>query len=65
MPTEVRLPELGENITAGDVVKILVKAGDVIEKDQPILELETDKASFDVPTPVAGTVARIDVKEGG
>lgn len=65
MATEVRLPELGENITAGDVVRVLVKAGDVIEKDQALLELETDKASFDVPSPVAGTVRRVDVQEGG
>ncbi|MCZ7556712.1 MAG: 2-oxo acid dehydrogenase subunit E2 [Bacteroidia bacterium] len=64
MATEVKLPELGENITAGDVVRVLVKAGDVIEKDQPLIELETDKASFDVPSPVAGTIARIDVTEG-
>ena len=46
MPTELRLPELGENITAGDVVRILVKPGDGITKDQPVLELETDKATI-------------------
>jgi pyruvate dehydrogenase E2 component (dihydrolipoamide acetyltransferase) len=65
MSTEIRLPELGENITEGDVVRILVKQGDVVEKEQPLLELETDKASFDVPSPVAGVVTSIDVSEGG
>ena len=49
MPTEFKLPELGENITAGDVVRVLVSAGDTIAKDQPVLELETDKATIEVP----------------
>ena len=56
MPTELRLPELGENVTAGDVVRILVKPGDGITKDQPVLELETDKATIEVPSSLAGTV---------
>ena len=38
--TEFKIPELGENVSAGDVVRVLVKAGDTIEKDQPVLELE-------------------------
>src|SRR3954467_242614 len=64
MPTEFRLPELGENVTAGDVVRILVKAGDAIAKDQPVLELETDKATIEVPSSVAGTVKDVKVKQG-
>src|SRR5262245_19409335 len=56
MPTEFKIPELGENVTAGDVVRVLVKAGDAIEKDQPVLELETDKATIEVPSSVSGTV---------
>ncbi len=64
MPTEVKLPELGENITAGDVVKVLVSVGDAVAVDQPLLELETDKASFDVPSPVAGKVSKVMVEEG-
>ena len=64
MSTEVKLPELGENITAGDVVKVLVAVGDTVAIDQPLLELETDKASFDVPSPVAGTVSKVNVEEG-
>ncbi len=58
------LPELGENIAAGDVLRILVKAGDTIAKDQPVLELETDKATIEVPSSVAGRVTDVKVKPG-
>src|SRR3954470_11522944 len=58
------LPELGEQIEAGDVLRVLVKAGDTIARDQPILELETDKATIEVPSSVAGTVKEIKVKAG-
>jgi pyruvate dehydrogenase E2 component (dihydrolipoamide acetyltransferase) len=64
MPTEFKLPELGENITAGDVVRVLVAAGDTVAKDQPVLELETDKATIEVPSSVAGTVKEVSVKQG-
>ena len=64
MPTEFTLPELGENIAAGDVVRVLVAAGDTIVKDQPVLELETDKATIEVPSSVAGTVAEVRIKPG-
>ena len=64
MPTDFILPELGENITSGDVLRILVKPGDMLSKDQPVLELETDKATIEVPSSVAGEVADIKVKAG-
>jgi pyruvate dehydrogenase E2 component (dihydrolipoamide acetyltransferase) len=64
MPTDFKLPELGENVTAGEVVRVLVKAGDTIEKDQAVLELETDKATIEVPSSVAGTVKDVRVKQG-
>ena len=64
MPTEFTLPELGENIAAGDVVRVLVSPGDTIAKDQPVLELETDKATIEVPSSVAGTVGEVRVKPG-
>ena len=64
MSTEFTLPELGENVTAGDVVRVLVAAGDTIDKDQPVLELETDKATIEVPSSVSGTVAEVKVKQG-
>src|SRR5215208_376795 len=54
MPTDFTLPELGENVSAGDVVRVLVAPGDTVAKDQPVLELETDKATIEVPSSVAG-----------
>src|SRR6476660_4955637 len=58
------LPELGENITAGDVLRVLVKPGDTVAKDQAVLELETDKATIEVPSSVAGRVTAVSVKAG-
>ena len=63
MPTEFKLPEVGEGIESGTVVGILVAVGDTVEKDQPVLELETDKAVVEVPSSVAGVVQAINVKE--
>ena len=62
--TEFTLPELGENIESGDVVRVLVKTGDALEADQPVLELETDKATIEVPSSVSGVVKEIRVKAG-
>ncbi len=64
MPIEVKLPELGENIEKGDVVRVLVSAGDVIQKEQSIVELETDKATIEVPSSEAGKVTEVRVKVG-
>ena len=64
MATEFRLPELGENIKSGDLVRILGSVGDAVSQDQPVLELETDKATIEVPSPVAGKVREIFVKNG-
>jgi pyruvate dehydrogenase E2 component (dihydrolipoamide acetyltransferase) len=64
MPTDFKIPELGENVTAGDVVRLLVSSGDTLAKDQPVLELETDKATIEVPSSVSGTVKDIKVKQG-
>ena len=58
------LPELGENITAGDVLNVLVKIGDTVARDQAVLELETDKATIEVPSTLAGKVTAIKVKAG-
>ena len=58
------LPELGENVTSGDVLRVLVKPGDTITKDQTVLELETDKATIEVPSSVAGRVTAVTVKAG-
>jgi pyruvate dehydrogenase E2 component (dihydrolipoamide acetyltransferase) len=61
---EIRLPELGENIESGVVAKVLVSVGDRVEVDQPVLELETDKAVVEVPSSVAGVVREIPLSEG-
>ncbi len=64
MITEFKLPELGENILTADVVKVLVKPGDKIAADQSVLEIETDKATVEVPSEYAGVVKEVFVKEG-
>jgi pyruvate dehydrogenase E2 component (dihydrolipoamide acetyltransferase) len=62
--TAIRLPELGENVDSGELTKILVSAGDTISKDQALVELETDKATIEVPSPVSGTIKELHVQEG-
>src|SRR5437868_336863 len=62
--TDFKLPELGENVSGGDVLRLLVKAGDTIANEQPVIELETDKATIEVPSSVAGTVTDLKVKAG-
>lgn len=64
MAVEFRLPDLGENIESGDVVSVLVAVGDTITEDQPVVELETDKAVIEVPSSVHGEVRQIHVKAG-
>ncbi len=64
MITEVRVPEVSETVKSGKVVTLLVAAGERVEVDQPLLELETDKAVVEIPSPVAGVVARLTVASG-
>lgn len=64
MPTDFTLPELGEQIAGGDVLRVLVKVGDVIEPDRAVLELETDKATVEVPSSISGKVLAVMVKDG-
>jgi pyruvate dehydrogenase E2 component (dihydrolipoamide acetyltransferase) len=64
MTIEFKLPELGENITSGDVVNVLVHEGDTIAANDGVIELETDKAVVEIPCPHAGRVAKIAVKSG-
>ena len=64
MDTEFKLPELGENIESAGVLSVLVKPGDAIEKEQSVIEIETDKATIEVPSSVEGTVKDVNVKEG-
>lgn len=62
MIKEVRLPEVSENVESGMVTEVLVKKGDTIKVDQPIIELETDKAVLEVPSSEAGKITEVLVK---
>ena len=64
MATDFKLPPLGENISSGDVVSVLVNEGDEIQANQGVLEIETDKAVVEVPCSAAGKVSKIYVKKG-
>ena len=64
MATEIKLPELGEDIESGDVLEIMVSVGDVISEGDYIVEMETDKASVPVPAEMGGKVTKICVTEG-
>jgi pyruvate dehydrogenase E2 component (dihydrolipoamide acetyltransferase) len=64
MTAEFKLPALAENVDKVTVTKMLVVVGDTVRKDQPVMEIETDKASTEVPSAVAGTVTEIRAREG-
>ena len=64
MATEFKLPELGENIGKVDVTGVMVSVGDTIAVDDPVLEIETEKSGFDVPSTVAGVVKEVRVAAG-
>ncbi|MFY9941131.1 MAG: dihydrolipoamide acetyltransferase family protein [Desulfobacterales bacterium] len=64
MARTFKLPDLGEGIHEGEVLAVLVTVGDTVREGDPILEVETDKAAVEIPSPVDGTVAEIRVKPG-
>lgn len=64
MATEIKLPEIGEGVTEGEMVKWLVKPGDSIKMDQPLAEVMTDKATVEIPSTMSGSVISLSVKEG-
>lgn len=64
MATDIKLPELGEGVTEGELIKWLVKPGDTIKPDQAVAEIMTDKATVEVPSPIAGTVKELKFKAG-
>jgi 2-oxoglutarate dehydrogenase E2 component (dihydrolipoamide succinyltransferase) len=64
MIIDVTLPQLGESVTEGTVTKYLVREGDVVQKDQALLEIATDKADSEMPSPAAGRVAKLLVAVG-
>ena len=64
MATEIKVPDLGEGIESGDVLEVFVSEGEIIEKDQSVVELETDKATLSVPSSAAGKVTKVSVQSG-
>ena len=64
MPYEFKLPDLGEGLTEGEVARWLVAEGQEIGEDDPLVEIQTDKTTVEIPSPAAGKVARILVAEG-
>ena len=63
MTTTVTMPQLGESVVEGTIGKWLVREGDRVERDQPVVEVLTDKADSEVPSPVAGVVTKLVVAE--
>ncbi len=64
MSVEIKVPVLGEGVESGDVLEVFVSEGEVVEQEQGLVELETDKATVTVPATVAGTITKIHVAEG-
>ncbi len=64
MATEFKIPNLGDSVDAGEVISVLVNEGDVIAKDDPIAELETGKATIEVPSEVSGKIVKVHIKAG-
>ena len=60
---EFRLPDLGEGVHEGQIVRWLVAEGDAVKEDQPLMEVETDKAAVEIPSPYTGVVSRIHAAE--
>src|SRR5580658_8506643 len=64
MPTDVIMPQMGESIFEGTITKWLKKAGDKVEKDEPLFEISTDKVDAEIPSPIAGVLTEIRIGEG-
>src|SRR5712671_707812 len=64
MPTPVVMPQMGESIAEGTIVRWIKKLGEPVERDEPLFEISTDKVDAEIPSPAAGVLAEIRVKEG-
>ena len=64
MAYELRLPDLGEGLTEAEIARWLVAEGDRVEEDQPLVEVQTDKTTVEIPSPREGTVLKVLVPEG-
>ena len=64
MPTDVVMPQMGESITEGTITKWLKKPGDLVQRDEPLFEISTDKVDAEIPSPAAGSLKEIKIPEG-
>jgi 2-oxoglutarate dehydrogenase E2 component (dihydrolipoamide succinyltransferase) len=64
MASEIKVPSLGESVTEATVARWLKQPGEAVELDEPVVELETDKVTLEVPAPAAGTIGEIHAAEG-
>src|SRR5438105_15960362 len=64
MSTDVVMPQMGESIAEGTIVRWIKKVGDQVARDEPLFEISTDKVDAEIPSPAAGVVSEIRVKEG-
>jgi pyruvate dehydrogenase E2 component (dihydrolipoamide acetyltransferase) len=64
MPKPVVMPQMGESVAEGTIVRWLKKVGDSVERDEPLFEISTDKVDAEIPSPIAGVVSEIKVKDG-
>src|SRR5690242_21885721 len=64
MPTDVVMPQMGESVAEGTIVRWIKKVGETVERDEPLFEISTDKVDAEIPSPAAGVVTEIRAKEG-
>ena len=64
MPMNVVMPQMGESIAEGTIVRWIKKVGDTVDRDEPLFEISTDKVDAEIPSPAAGTLLDIAVREG-
>ena len=64
MPTDIRMPQMGESITEGTIVRWIKHVGDKVDRDEPLFEISTDKVDAEIPSPAAGVLTEIRTKEG-
>src|SRR5687768_13304223 len=64
MPTPIVMPQMGESITEGTIVRWIKKVGDTVERDEPLFEISTDKVDAEIPSPAAGVLTEITAQEG-
>src|SRR3982751_3734085 len=64
MSEEVKMPQMGESIAEGTIVRWLKQVGDAVKRDEPLFEISTDKVDAEIPSPTSGTLLEIKVQEG-